>query len=107
MLDVSYEDVVDDLEGQARRLIDYCGLPWDDRCIDFHETPGRSRQPVPFRSASPCSAARCSAGAGTRMAWGHCWVSWEISYPAMRRIGHAKGRMATVRVCMDSPVWVA
>lgn len=38
MLDVSYEDVVDDLEGQARRLIDYCGLPWDDRCLNFHRT---------------------------------------------------------------------
>ncbi len=38
MLDVSYEDVVGDLEGQARRLIDYCGLPWDDRCLSFHET---------------------------------------------------------------------
>jgi tetratricopeptide (TPR) repeat protein len=36
MLDVSYEDVIDDLEGQARRLIDYCGLPWDPGCIDFH-----------------------------------------------------------------------
>jgi tetratricopeptide (TPR) repeat protein len=38
MLDVVYEDVVDDLEGQARRLIDYCGLPWDNRCLDFHTT---------------------------------------------------------------------
>ena len=38
MLDVSYEDVVDNLEEQARRLIDYCGLPWDDRCLSFHET---------------------------------------------------------------------
>jgi tetratricopeptide (TPR) repeat protein len=38
MLEVSYEDVVDDLEGQARRLIAYCGLPWDDRCLDFHRT---------------------------------------------------------------------
>jgi hypothetical protein len=38
MLDVSYEDVVGDLEGQARRLIDYCGLPWDDRCVSFHKT---------------------------------------------------------------------
>ncbi len=28
ILDVSYEQVVDDLEGQARRLVDYCGLPW-------------------------------------------------------------------------------
>ncbi|PWU09681.1 MAG: hypothetical protein C5B51_05800 [Terriglobia bacterium] len=37
-LDVSYENVVNDLEGEARRLISYCGLPWDDRCIKFHET---------------------------------------------------------------------
>lgn len=37
MLEVSYEDVVDDLEGQARRLIAYCGLEWDDRCLSFHK----------------------------------------------------------------------
>jgi len=41
MLDVSYEDVVDDLEGQARRMIDYCGLPWDDRCLSFDKTSRR------------------------------------------------------------------
>jgi tetratricopeptide (TPR) repeat protein len=58
MLDVSYEEVVDDLEGQARRLIDYCGLPWDDRCLSFHESTGvvrtasaiQVRQPL-FRSS--------------------------------------------------------
>ena len=38
MLEVRYEDVVADLDGQARRIIDYCGLPWDDRCLAFHET---------------------------------------------------------------------
>jgi len=37
MLDVSYEQVVDDLERQARRLIDFCGLPWDSACLSFHE----------------------------------------------------------------------
>jgi Flp pilus assembly protein TadD len=36
MIDVRYEDVVADLEGQARRLIGFCGLPWDDRCLSFH-----------------------------------------------------------------------
>ncbi len=46
MLDVTYEEVVDNLEEQARRLIDYCGLRWDDRCLSFHET---SR---PIRTAS-------------------------------------------------------
>jgi tetratricopeptide (TPR) repeat protein len=38
ILDVRYEDVVEDLETQARRIISYCGLPWDDRCLSFHET---------------------------------------------------------------------
>jgi tetratricopeptide (TPR) repeat protein len=38
MLDVSYERVVDNIEEHARRLIEYCGLPWDDRCLSFHET---------------------------------------------------------------------
>jgi hypothetical protein len=47
MLDVAYEDVVDDLEGQARRLIAYCGLRWDDRCVSFHKT----RRPVRTASA--------------------------------------------------------
>jgi hypothetical protein len=37
ILDVRYEDVVENLEGQARRLLDYCGLPWDARCLSFHE----------------------------------------------------------------------
>jgi len=38
MLEVHYENVVNDLEGEARRIIDYCDLPWDDACLRFHET---------------------------------------------------------------------
>lgn len=37
-IEVDYEAVVDDLEGQARRLIDFVGLPWDDACLAFYET---------------------------------------------------------------------
>lgn len=37
VLDVQYEDVVDDLETQVRRLLDYCELPWDDNCLRFYE----------------------------------------------------------------------
>ena len=36
ILDVRYEDVVADLESQARRIIAHCGLPWDRRCLPFH-----------------------------------------------------------------------
>jgi hypothetical protein len=38
MLEVRYEDVVADLEGQARRILAHCGLDWDARCLDFHLT---------------------------------------------------------------------
>ena len=38
ILDVSYEDVVADLEGQARRIVAHCGLDWDPRCLAFHQT---------------------------------------------------------------------
>ncbi len=38
VLDVQYEDVVTDLPGQVRRMLDFLGLPWDDACLRFHET---------------------------------------------------------------------
>lgn len=37
-LDVRYEDIVADKEHEARRLIEYCGLEWNDACLDFHKT---------------------------------------------------------------------
>ena len=54
IFDVRYEDLVADLEGQARRIISYCGLPWDDCCLSFHMTDPASltasaaqvRQPI-------------------------------------------------------------
>lgn len=36
MLEVRYEDVVADVGGEARRIIAYCGLAWDEACLDFH-----------------------------------------------------------------------
>ena len=38
ILRVPYEDVVDDLEGSVRRLLDFCGLPFEAQCLDFHST---------------------------------------------------------------------
>jgi hypothetical protein len=48
ILDVRYEDVVSDLEGQARRLVAHCGLDWDSRCLDFY----RTERPVRTASAT-------------------------------------------------------
>jgi len=38
VLDVQYEEVVADLEGQVRRILEYCELGWEDACLRFHET---------------------------------------------------------------------
>jgi Flp pilus assembly protein TadD len=38
MTTVIYEDVVADTEGEARRLIEFLGLPWNDKCVDFHKS---------------------------------------------------------------------
>jgi len=35
---VIYEDLVDDMETEARRLLDHCGLPFEAACLRFHET---------------------------------------------------------------------
>jgi hypothetical protein len=34
---VIYETLVDDTENEVRRLLDYCGLPFDERCLRFYE----------------------------------------------------------------------
>lgn len=35
---LSYEDLVADPDNQVRELIDFCGLPWEDRCLKFFES---------------------------------------------------------------------
>ncbi len=37
VLRVHYEQVVNDLEGQVRRILDFCGLPFESACLTFHE----------------------------------------------------------------------
>lgn len=37
LLEVAYEDLVADQEGQTRRLLEFCALAWDPRCLAFHE----------------------------------------------------------------------
>ena len=41
--DVQYENIVADQEGEARKLLDYCGLEWDAACLDFHKTKRQVR----------------------------------------------------------------
>jgi tetratricopeptide (TPR) repeat protein len=37
VLDVHYEDTVQNFENQVRRILDHCGLPFDEACLRFHE----------------------------------------------------------------------
>lgn len=38
VLDMVYEDTVADQEGKTRRLLEFCDLPWEDGCLQFHTT---------------------------------------------------------------------
>lgn len=58
MLEVAYEDVVADLEGQSRAILAHCGLKWEAACLSFHQTQrpvhtasvAQVRQPI-YRSS--------------------------------------------------------
>jgi tetratricopeptide (TPR) repeat protein len=45
VLRVQYEDVVADLEGQVHRLLEHCGLPFEETCLSYHETERSVRTP--------------------------------------------------------------
>jgi len=36
--DLNYEELVSHQEEQTKRLLQYCELPWDDACMNFHKT---------------------------------------------------------------------
>ncbi len=38
VLRIQHESVVDDLKGNVRRILDYCGLPFEPACLEFHRT---------------------------------------------------------------------
>ena len=38
ILDVNYDDVVNDSEKSAKRMIEYCDLEWEEQCVSFHES---------------------------------------------------------------------
>lgn len=37
ILEVRYEHLIADPEAGIRRLVEFCGVPWDERCLRFHE----------------------------------------------------------------------
>jgi len=45
VLELSYEQLTADQEGQTRTLLAHCDLPWDDACLDFHGQTGAVATP--------------------------------------------------------------
>lgn len=45
VLTVNHEDVVDDLETQVRRMLDFVGLEFEQSCVDFHKTKRNIKTP--------------------------------------------------------------
>lgn len=45
VLRVTNEDIVDDLETQVRRILEFCNLPFEDACLEFHRTRRNIRTP--------------------------------------------------------------
>ena len=45
ILELRYEALVADQEGETRRLLAHCGLDWSDRCLDFHAHAGAVSTP--------------------------------------------------------------
>jgi len=65
MLEVQYEALIADLEGQARRIVAYCGLEWSDMCLSFH----RTQRPVQTASASQVRQPIYSSSVGRSRAY--------------------------------------
>ena len=45
VMELEYERLLDDQEGQTRRLLAHCGLPWDQACLEFHTRSGAVATP--------------------------------------------------------------
>jgi len=64
-IDVLYEDVITDLETQARRLINFCNLEWQEQCLDFQN----NQAPVATASSAQVRAPLYSSSIGR---WRFC-----------------------------------
>jgi hypothetical protein len=53
MMEVGYEDLVGDIEGQARRLVAFCGLSWSENCLRFYAVNR------PIRTGSAIQVRQC------------------------------------------------
>jgi hypothetical protein len=53
LFELRYEDLVADQEAVSRALIEFCGLPWDDRCLEFHRADRSVQTPSAWQVRQP------------------------------------------------------
>ena len=75
ILEVSYEELVDDVRGGAERMLAHCGLPWEEACVHFE----RNAAPVATASAVQVREPVSRASIGR-------WKRYEAELAAARRI---------------------
>ncbi len=73
--EIAYEDLVADQEGATRRLLAFCALRWDPRCLDFHE----NRAPVATASSVQVRRPLYSTAVGR-------WRRYGEALEPMRRV---------------------
>jgi hypothetical protein len=79
-IDISYEETVQDLEPNARRLIACLGLDWEPACLDFHTQAS---------AVSTASAVQVREPAHTRSV--NRWRRYETQLAPMRETLAAHG----------------
>ena len=84
MLEVQYEDVVADLDLQARRIVAFCGLEWDDACLSYY----RTRRPVRTASVAQVRQPIYRSSVGRARAYG------RLLHPLLEALGDLAGDLA-------------
>ncbi|MEO9946999.1 MAG: sulfotransferase [Paraglaciecola sp.] len=56
VLRVQHEDVIEDLEGEVRRILDFCQLPFETNCLDFHKTKRTIKTPSSEQVRQPINS---------------------------------------------------
>jgi hypothetical protein len=51
--EVSYEQLTSNQEEESRKLIEYCGLEWQEACLDFHKTERKVKTASAFQVRQP------------------------------------------------------
>ncbi len=73
VLDVHYEDTVTDLETQVRRILDFCGLEFEESCLRFYETA----RPVKTASSEQVRQPIYTSALGLWKKYGDNLAEWQ------------------------------